>query len=609
MPSGRKTTWTVPLLVGIFTFVVFLPALQNGFVAWDDDKNFLNNPHYRGLGSANLHWMWTTFRLGHYVPLSWMTLGFDYVIWKMDPVGYHLTNIILHSLNAVLVYFLALRLFERGMREELHHSEITLAAAFAALFFALHPLRVESVAWATERRDVLSLFFMLSSILAYLHMTRSDAHRMKWYATSLVLALCALLSKATAMSLPAVLLILNVYPLGRLGGTVGWRSPSARRVYAELAPFLVLSLAAITLSIVALHPPAQLDVAKKIAVSAYGFSFYLWKTIAPTRLAPLYQLPRDLDAASPVFLVSYVVVIAILAGMWLARRRWPALTAALLVFIVIVLPMLGVVQNGPQIAADRYTYHAAPALALLGALVLMQLARRNVMSAVVTGTLILAASSVLTVKQIAVWHDSESLWTRVLDIDPTSAIAHSSWASVLFAQNRIDEAAAHSARAVELDPNDPQARNALGLAFARQGHLEQAVDEFRHALTIARSSDEAENNWGVVSVQQGDIAGAIEHYQSALAKNPDNADAQVNWGNALVRSGAFDDAISHYRAALVIRPDHADAHHNWGVALASAGRYAEAVEQFKQALALNPNHAEARLYLERATQLLQGDKK
>jgi protein O-mannosyl-transferase len=596
----------VPLLVGVLTFVVFLPALRNGFVSWDDDKNFLNNPHYRGLGGANLHWMWTTFRLGHYVPLSWMTLGFDYVVWKMDPVGYHLTNIILHSLNAVLVYFLALQLFERGMGEEVDRGEITLAAAFAALFFALHPLRVESVAWVTERRDVLSLFFMLSSILAYLRMIRSDSRRIVWYATSLVLALCALLSKATPMSLPAVLLILDVYPLGRLAGTVGWRSAKARQVYAELVPFLILSLAAITLSIIALNPPHQLAVGKKIAVSAYGLSFYLWKSIAPTRLAPLYQLPRNLDPSSPIFLASYVAIAALLVGMWFARRRWPALTAALLVFIVIVLPMLGVVQNGPQIAADRYTYHAAPALALLAALVLVQLGRRNVMSAAVAGALILAASSVLTVRQIAVWHDSESLWMRVLDVDPASAIAHSSWASLLFAQNRIDEAAAHSARAVELDPNDPQARTALGLAFARQGQLDRAIDEFRHALTIARASDEAENNWGVVSVRQGDLAGAIEHYQAALAINPDNADAQVNWGNALVRSGAFDDAISHYRAALVIRPDLADAHHNWGVALASAGRYAEAIEQFKQALVLNPDHAEARLYLERATQLLQG---
>jgi tetratricopeptide (TPR) repeat protein len=368
----------------------------------------------------------------------------------------------------------------------------------------------------------------------------------------------------------------------------------------------VLSLAAVIVSIAALQRPPQLAVSQKIAVAAFGLAFYLRKTIAPFDLSPLYQLPHDIHPLAPVYLASYLAVAALLAGMWVARRRSPAITACCLLFIVIVLPMLGAVQNGPQIAADRYTYHAAPALAMLGGLLVIRLMQSSFAATLGACVLILAASSALTVRQIAVWRESDSLWTRVLEVDPTSSIAHSSMASLLFSRNMIREATAHSLRAVELDPNDAQAHDALGTALARQGRFAEAAQEFQLALVVAPSSDEVENNWGIVTIQQGDIAGAIAHYQRAVAINPDNADAQVNWGNALVRMDSLDGAMAHYRAALTIRPDHADAHHNWGVALARAGRYGEAVEQFRQALALNPNHVEARAYLERALQLQRG---
>ncbi|MEP6733376.1 MAG: tetratricopeptide repeat protein [bacterium] len=609
-PSTKRNRssneWIAPVVVALITLAVFLPALRNGFVAWDDDKNFLNNPHYRGLGPAQLGWMWTTFRLGHYVPLSWMTLGLDYTFWTMQPIGYHLTNVVLHAANATLVYFLARRLIERGDREALDQRLATAAAVFAALVFSLHPLRVESVAWVTERRDVLSLFFMLTSTLAYMRMTDAAAQRARWYVASLALAICALLSKATAMTLPAVLLILDVYPLKRLGHVTGWWTPSAKRVYAELVPFAVCSVAAIALSIVALHPPQQLLLGQKLAISAFGLAFYLWKTMVPLGLAPLYQMPRSLALGSAPFVASYIVVAMLFGAAWRARQRRPAVTAALIAFTVIVLPMLGVVQNGPQIAADRYTYHAAPALAILAGAAVVQFARWNARVVAGACVVMLGAMSALTWRQIAVWHDSATLWSRVLEVDPNSSIAHSSWASLLFAEGRLDEATEHSARAVELDPDDPQARNALGTAFARRGKLDEAVQQFQRAITIAPSSDEVENNWGVVSVQQSDIADAIEHYRRALAINVDNADAHVNWGNALVREDKLDEAISHYRDALAIRPDHAEAHQNWGVALARGGHFVEAIEQFRQVLALNPDHAEAKQYLARATQLLRG---
>ena len=548
--------------------------------------------------------MWTTFHLGHYVPLSWMTLGLDYVVWGMNPLGYHLTSVIFHAANAALVFILAKRLFRTAAPEPTIRGSIAAAAMFAALLFAVHPLRVESVVWVTERRDVLSLFFCLLSVLAYFR-SCDGPRRAGWYWTAVALFVAGLLSKATVMTLPAVLFLLNFYPLKRLGWTNGWWTASARRIYLELVPFGAAAAASMALSIIALKPLEQLSPAGKLAASAYSLSFYIWKSIAPVSLSPLYEMPQRVDPANAVFVLCYAVAVVLSVGAWLARRRWPGPATGWFIFVIISLPMLGIVQNGPQIAADRYTYHAAPALALLGGGGLFLVAaipavlQRGLASVVVV---VLAA---LTWNQSGVWRDSETLWSHALAIDPRSGVAHSAFASVLFQQDRLDEAVVHSRRAVELAPNYAQARNDLGVAFARQGRFAEAVEEYKRALALDPRYDEAQNNWGVVAVQQGDLADAIAHYRQAIALNPDYADAHVNWGNALVRLGLPNEAISHYSDAVRIRPDHAAAQLNWGVALARQGKFAEAIEHFREALAVRPDYAEAKEYLDRATQALR----
>src|SRR6266567_1397027 len=233
MPKRHAFDWAIPAAVALATVAAFLPVLRNGFVVWDDDRNFVENPHFRGLGLEQLRWMWTTFHMGHYVPLSWMTLGLDYDVWGMNPSGYHLTSLLLHAANAVVVYFLARWVLEQTAAPQWGQTPFewsltpfapfALVAAIAALLFALHPLRVESVAWATERRDVLSGFFYFSSILAYLRSRGKDESK-RGYWIAVLLFVCALLSKATSMSLPAVLLILNVYPMRRIGGAAAWTS-------------------------------------------------------------------------------------------------------------------------------------------------------------------------------------------------------------------------------------------------------------------------------------------------------------------------------------------------------------------------------------------------
>ncbi len=589
----RPERWLVPLVIALVTIVAYLPAMGNGFVSWDDERNFLTNPHYRGLALDNLRWMWTTFHLGHYVPLSWMTLGVDYQLWGMKAAGYHATNIALHAANAVLVFVLARELLERAHGGD--DGSVQWTAAIAALLFAVHPLRVESVVWITERRDVLSLLFYLLTILAYLRGRR-------W--TAVLLFACALLSKATAMTLPAVLLLLEVYPLRRLDLVAGRRPEQVRRVVVDLAPFVALSLASVILSILALKPPDQLGLAGKAAVSAYSVVFYLWKTIAPVRLSPLYEMPQRVDPFAPTFTAAVIVTLALIGLTWGLRRRWPGVATSIVAWFLISLPMLGVVQNGPQIAADRYTYHAAPSLAILAASLLFTVVRSR-LAARVIGVSVVALLSVLTWRQSLVWRDSRTLWAHALEVDDNSSLAHSAMASLLYREDRVDDAMRHSVRAVELAPGFAEAHNDVGVGLARQGRIDEAAASYARALELKPTYDEAENNLGVVLVQKGDLSGAVEHYRRALAINPDNADAHVNWGNALVRQQQMDEAIAHYQAALVIRPDLADARHNWGVALALQGRLAEAIGQFRMALAINPAHAEAREFLERATRLLQ----
>ncbi len=587
-------------MVGLLTFAAFLPALQSGFVTWDDDRNFTDNFHYRGLGLQQLHWMWTTFHMGHYVPLSWMTLGADYSLWGMNPSGYHLTNLLLHATNAVLVYLLARRLLARSM--SLEGPTLDISSAFAALLFSIHPLRVESVAWVTERRDVLSLFFCLSSVLCYLRHVNLDRDR-RWYCLSLGAFVCAILSKATSMTVPAVLLLIDIYPLRRAGGDRGWRSESARRVYLEVAPYAALSLGAAVLSIVALHPPEQLNLSAKIAVSAYSLAFYVWKTLVPTHLSPVYEMPRTVDPAALRFLVSYAAVAGLtcLAFAPPIRRRWPGMTAAWTAFVVVTLPMLGIVQNGPQIAADRYTYHAAPALSILTAATLA-LAAKQTLARVIAFTVLIVFGA-LTWNQTLVWHDSASFWTYVVERDESSSIGQVGLASVLMAQDRVSEAMEHYARGVALDPRYPEGHNNYGVALARLGKLSEAAEQYRQAVAIRPDYAEAHDNWGVVLARQGNMDEAIERFERVLQLDPQNAAAQVNWGNALVRLGKPDEAIVHYRESLRLRSDNADAHLNWGVALAQQGKLSDAIEHFRAALAIDPNQTEARAYLDQAIRL------
>jgi len=564
--------WLVPIAIAAITVLVFLPVVGADFVAYDDPENFLQNRHYRGLGWTQLQWMWTTTHLGHYVPLSWMTLGLDYVMWGMNPAGYHAVNLLLHSGNAVMLFFLAHRVFRLAGIERSGDSLAAAApAAFAALVFAIHPLRVESVAWITERRDMVALAFSLGSVLCYLRAQDASVRSRRWYWLSVGMFVCALLSKATAVVLPATLLVLNVYPLRRIGGAAGWATASARQAFGELVPFGAASLVAGIGSMFALQPGVQLGATDKVAVSVYSLGFYLWKTIAPTHLAPLYERRLPVPALSPAFIASYVVAILFVVAAWLARRRFPGLTAAFVAFAAAIFPLLGFVQNGPQITADRYTYHAAPALAMLFGGALAVFDQRALLVAAVAA---LGGLGFLTNHQTRFWKDSESLWGRVLEFDSVSYLAN----------------------------------NNLGVVLAEQGKSTEAIARYRRSIRTRPSFMYAHNNLGFELAQRGELEAAIQEYRAAVAIDSTYADAEVNWGNALLQLRRFDAAATHYAAAARLDPERAAVHFNWGLALREKGDVLGAIGQYERALMLDPEFVDARRELAEARAALGQDR-
>ena len=617
-PRAGFPQWGIPIIIVALTAAAFYPALQNSFVNWDDYKNIVENPHYRGLGWTNFRWMFTTFHMGHYQPLSWVTLGLDYVFWGMNPFGYHLTNLILHGANALVFYYVCLRLLSLLNTTPSTHKThaLPIAAVLAALFFAIHPLRVESVAWVTERRDVLSGFFFLLTILFYLKAVtvgEAESGRRQWMALSLISYVLSLLSKASGITLPLVLVVLDVYPLRRLGqDPKRWLALESRKIWREKIPFLVLALGAGIVALMAQHqakairPLEQYDTASRIMQSLYGVGFYLRKTVLPFSLSPLYEVSQTPDPWRWSFLLSGIVVVGITVALFFQRRRWPAIFASWMVYVILLLPTSGIAQSGPQLVADRYSYLSCMVWALGGSGAFFRLwqlswnrdvSRRLFDSVVVFIALFLMGLGVLTWKQTQVWHDSEELWRHALSIDRESSFAHNNLGNALAAQGRFEEAIDQFQRALRIDSNDPDATYNLGNALAQQGNFEAAGKQLQQALQINPGNAMAAYDLGNVRARQGRFEEAIDQFQTALKIDPGLARAHYNAGSLLTQQGKLDEAIAHFRQVMLLAPEDARPPYHLGQIFSRQGRLDEAIRNYRLALRIDPSNLKARYYL------------
>jgi tetratricopeptide (TPR) repeat protein len=682
----RRNCAVLPALIVLLVFLCFSPALRAGFVAWDDDLTFTDNPHYRGLSLTHLRWMVTTTHLGQYRPLTWLTYGIDYTLWGMNPAGYHLGNLLLHAANGVLAYLvIAMLLRLTADRPDANPLGVAAAAAAGALFFALHPLRVEAVAWATERQEVLCGFFFLLAVLAYLRMHEGPRDKgqgpqskvqgpkstvrgprstvqgsrstvpgpgsrvqgprspvqspsARWYLLSLACFALSLLSKPAGLMLPVVLLILDVYPLRRVPGGAGGFGRATRALLLEKVPYAMLSLAAVAAAVLAKQPQAMVPLAEhgfiaRAVQSAYGLCFYLWKTLAPFALSPLYLLHRPLNPFEPRFILSALIAAAITGAVVVYRRRWPWALAAWAAYVVLAAPVLGLAQNGVQLAADRYTYVPCLPWAVLAAAGVLHLWRaadthrlgRPAAAALVT--LILLGLGVQTFRQTGVWHDTMTLWTHVLSIEPDNYVAlnnrgperaargdadgaladydlavrlnpahveaYTNRGAARHAKGDLDGALADFNQALRLNPRDTNAYVNRGDVRHAQGDLDGALADYAAALRINPEHYKAYNNRGLVRQAQGDRAGALADFASALRCNPDYATAYNNRGNVLQATGDLDGALADFTRAIRLNPQDANTYFNRGNARKARGDLAGAIADYSEAIRLNPQYAGA----------------
>lgn len=570
----------------------FSPALAHEFLNWDDAELLVQNHAYRGLGLAQLRWMFgTVYQSGHYQPLTWLSYALDHALWGMQPGGFHLTSVVLHAVNTLLFYRLALRLLPPGRGQ-------APSAAFAALFFGVHPLRVESVAWLSERRDVLSGLFYLLALEAY---TRDPRRRLRVLACYVL----GLLSKVSVVTLPGTLLLLDAAVLGRLPvDPRRWSSDRYRTVVLEKALFLAPALAAVVLAVVGqglvggLRVPEEIGIATRVAVAAYGWAFYMIKTLAPLSLQPFYPIHAGFPVASPSFAWALSAGTVIAASVWALRKGFPAASAALASYTVAILPMLGLVAIGEQLAADRYSYLPCLAFALLAGLGLERLAARPrlrpaalLLAAVVSVSLGRSAWA-----QAALWRDSVTLWSHAVSRDPDNALARNQLASALREAGRpIEEAARHNGEALRLDPANVAARlNRAGYLLSR-GEVSEAAGHLEAAIRLNPRQADAYEMLGGARARKGRPNEAIALRRQALALDPRHWRARYNLASSLAAAGRSQEAVELYREAARVDPPNPDVHNNLGLLLAARGDAEGAEAEYRRALRLDPDHAPAHL--------------
>jgi Tfp pilus assembly protein PilF len=603
-----KNVLTVSFLVSFITILVYLPSLQNDFVNWDDGKYVYENPNIKLIGLRSIHWMFTTFHASNWHPLTWLSHSIDYAIWGLNPLGHHLTSIVLHGLNTLLVVILVTRLVSFGRNDsDVQIRNSLLAGAITGLLFGIHPLHVESVVWISERKDVLYAFFFLLSILSYLKYTSSSLlQRQKtlYYSLCLLFFVLSLMSKPMAVTLPVVLIVLDFYPLGRVDLKSAFTSK--RKLLMEKVPFFGLSLASSLITVIAQREGRALTslevipFSDRILIAIRALSFYFYKIFWPANLAPLYPYPAKISIFTLEYLLGLMIVFIITAFsvyLWRKQKIWMTVW---IFYLVTLLPVLGLIQAGRQAAADRYTYLVSlgpflllgSGVAKLAGKVFSRGIQRDFSKLLVFllgPVILLFLLSNLTINQIGIWKDSITLWKTVINIFPNKAFsAHENLGNAYIDQGRINDAIAQFRIAIKINPYDADVRYNLGVAYYKKGLVDRAIREYQIAKKINPYDPDIQYNLGLIFQSQGFIEKAIRQYKITIGLNPNDATAYNNLGNVYKSQGRINEAIQQYEAALSVRPDLLEAHYNIAIAYKSKGLIDKANEHFRIARQLNP---------------------
>jgi protein O-mannosyl-transferase len=627
---SRFPAWLLAVLLGLVTLALYWPATGHDFVNLDDPDFVTANVHVQGgLNWEAVKWAFQLYGGDYWHPLTWLSLMLDASLFGQAARGFHFTNVALHAANGILL-FLLLRMMTGALWR----------SAVVAALFALHPLRVESVAWVTERKDVLSGCFGLLALIAYAayaqgrsqkpgtsntqHVSHFTPRPSTFYLLSLCFFACGLMSKPMLVTWPLVMLLLDYWPLKRMqiaecrmqngeasdtqhGPRAHLQSPIANRksqillpLLVEKVPFLVLSGISCVLTYLTEMGPQQAagfeesTALLRLENACVASARYLGKTFWPVNLAVPYVNPGHwswLEVGGSVLVVAGVC----LAALWLGQR-WPCLLVGWCWFWGTLIPVIGLTKGWGAFMADRFTYVpsiGALILTVWGACELMRRWQHREMALSVAGGAAIVLCAVLTWQQIGYWKESETLFRHALEVTENNNVAHKNLGVALGRKGRTDEAIYQFQEALRLKPQDAGTHNNLGYALDRKGQTDEAIREFQEAIRLRPYHADTHYILGVAFSKRGRADEAIRQFQEVIRLKADHAEAHYDLGVALDGKGQTEEAIQQYRQALRFKPGHAYAHYNLGVALARRGELDEAISQFREALRLKPADADA----------------
>jgi tetratricopeptide (TPR) repeat protein len=577
----REQRWRVPavcLVLAAITFAVFGQTLTHGFIEFDDNGYVYENPVVAGgLSVKGLAWIFTHADCNFYHPLTMLSLMGDYQLHGLHAGWYHFSNVLLHTASAILLFLIL-----RQMTGALWRS------AFVAAVFAIHPLRVESVAWVAERKDVLSGFFFMLTLGAYARYVRKPNSPARYWMVAVAFVL-ALLSKPSVVTLPFVLLLLDCWPLHR------FEEPrKLSRLLLEKMPLLALAAGACVMTVLtegeAIASNNNIPMPSRLGNALVSYAVYLRQMVWPEGLAVPYPYPYDGLPPWEVALAG-----ALLAGLsavaWAERRTRPWLLIGWLWYLGMLTPMIGILQVGPFAHADRFTY--LPQIGIYVALtwLMAEWGAKWQAGGVAIGGLMTAVLVLLMVcawKQAAYWENGETLWNHTLACTTGNNAAHLNLGHDLHKRGRLDEAISFYQKGLQTEPDNAASENNLGNVLCEKGRVDEAITHYNKALQIKPVFAEAQFNLGKALRLKGKVDEAIIQFQKVLQIKPDLVPARFNLGIALLQQGKADQAVTHFQRVLEINPNDASIHLNLGLCFSQLGRMDDAILQYQEALRIQP---------------------
>ena len=592
---GRADLFILIALAAI-TLGIYAQVIGHQFIDFDDNRYIEENPMVnRGVALAGFAWAFTTFHAANWHPLTWIAHMVDSQLFGMNAGGHLLVNALIHVANTLLVFWFLLRT-----------TQARWPSALVAALFALHPLHVESVAWASERKDTLSTFFGLLSLIAYVGYTTSPSP--KRYTFVAVMLALGLMAKPMLVTWPFVMLLLDYWPLRRFD--INSRSELGTRVWPlvceKLPLFILVTVSAVITFVAQSHAGAvqgftRLPIESRLSNALVSYAKYLLLTFWPHDLAIYYPYAA---AGIPPWQISGAafLLIGITGFCFLQRKERPYLFVGWLWFLGTLVPVIGLVQVGEQAMADRYFY--LPSIGLFVALVfgLADVKTRGLapwLSAALASVVLLVLAT-LTNAQIHRWSDSFTLFKHALAVTPPNAPIENSLGYALRRSGRYDEGAAHFEKALQIKPNDYLSLLNVGVARLHQGRLSEAIEYSRAAIRLQPDAPKGHNLLGMALAKQSGNEGALDELRRAGKLAPQDADIRNDLATVLLRLGRIPEAVDQLHQALRLNPNSAPAHANLGLALLASGKPRESIPEFEAALRLRPESKAAADNLRRA---------